>query len=1029
MTRKLFTEEEVRLATERRLKYIGAAKVSISQIQFDPPLPRDLDTKNVARLRSVFRKNRCRRLDVDNHIPAILSRLDLANALRKANIPQQSLLTNDAHQLPRLGFMAGQLQGLHGRHRVRAGSEILSPADRWWTVDLYLDDIGEELRTFLVEEYANQKKPTDGDIYRKIRQYEGEYDEAFRERWFVRLSQSNQERLDQLDNKRNRRLRRAFDRLLAIPGLWPGMRISVLHRLIASGCVEEIITYLDHIWEFWSSLVASDSAAMKKINQDTVESLQLLAPGKCRKDAKTACGLVLSGQAFARFSDEERKIIWDQMQDFDSLIPSLYTFFEDFKYLESCAHCVKRLYGPSTGSVWETMSSMFAASSEEEEEVLRTAECMIQTSESTFRRQPATDMGRLETAYLQVWLYSMRHYPLMPPDPKNDDELLAKPARAKPDERTIFEMAELARQLGFASPEISALIDSSPDHQIARSALLKARKPGRYRYDRQQFDILVNQIVNLFAEAVPDQPDLSPDLLADSAVKLQVRSGVPQTRTHNQDSPLLFLDRLYADIPVADTITSFFVRRCVYFAFFGKSAKYGPSHISDRQNADADQGMADVPRSPLFVGEESPSGIDASAVHTNSTSEPSRREQESQAQRVERDKARPSMRHQQVLRAERERDVLRRRRRRKGQIRKLASDPGNTRDQEPMEPEVLNTEMRDQEMSDQTGPSNEDHAPGEMQSTSAPVDAASVSMYSSHGSSAPEVEDAMSDCTRVSIEAIQLEQEMDERAMIEGQDRDEALEDQNQTDHAALRVSSRSEVGNLSNISGLHRQQELDDFLAGLTKAQEEQERVEEEMERERLHEELGLSQQARTREEESQPEDRQIPPPLGSNDQQTESASQNATLIQQDIVTTSPSETSSAGEHASPVTTKGPPRPQDPVEIQFWVLEREQWKKSDHLFVDRSDPSPVERVAQKYTWKDYSHYDLNLHSLSPANCYRAAIADGNNAIFLISEEEEKRLAAEGRLVKDKQLLSMASRVLDRAEEDQNARPGSMRRL
>jgi hypothetical protein len=90
-----------------------------------------------------------------------------------------------------------------------------------------------------VEEYANQNKPTDGEIYRKIRQYEGEDNEAFRERWFVRLSSSNQEKLDQLDNKRNRRLRRAFDRLLAIPGLWSGgMRISVLHRLIASGCVE-----------------------------------------------------------------------------------------------------------------------------------------------------------------------------------------------------------------------------------------------------------------------------------------------------------------------------------------------------------------------------------------------------------------------------------------------------------------------------------------------------------------------------------------------------------------------------------------------------------------------------------------------------------------------------------------------------------------------------------------------------------------------------------------------------------------------
>lgn len=30
-------------------------------------------------------------------------------------------------------------------------------------------DIGAELRTSLVEEYANKRKPTDGKIYRKIR--------------------------------------------------------------------------------------------------------------------------------------------------------------------------------------------------------------------------------------------------------------------------------------------------------------------------------------------------------------------------------------------------------------------------------------------------------------------------------------------------------------------------------------------------------------------------------------------------------------------------------------------------------------------------------------------------------------------------------------------------------------------------------------------------------------------------------------------------------------------------------------------
>lgn len=139
MSRTLFTEDEVQLANERRLKHIGAAKVSISQITFDPPLPRNLDSKNLDRLRGIFRKNRCRRLDVDNHVPAVVSPHVLAEVLRKANISRQSLLTTDVCSLARLEFKEGQLLGLHGRHRLQVGAEVLPPADRWWTVDLYSD--------------------------------------------------------------------------------------------------------------------------------------------------------------------------------------------------------------------------------------------------------------------------------------------------------------------------------------------------------------------------------------------------------------------------------------------------------------------------------------------------------------------------------------------------------------------------------------------------------------------------------------------------------------------------------------------------------------------------------------------------------------------------------------------------------------------------------------------------------------------------------------------------------------------------
>jgi hypothetical protein len=109
----------------------------------------------------------------------------------------------------------------------------------------------------------------------------------------------------------------------------------------------------------------------------------------------------------------------------------------------------------------------------------------------------------------------------MPPDPKNSDDLLANPTRPKPDPRAIYDMAHLAHQLGFRSPGIDGLLNSSPDHQIARSALLQARKPGQSRYDDHQFDVLVRRIVDCFTEAVPDQPGPSRDLLADSTVKAQ----------------------------------------------------------------------------------------------------------------------------------------------------------------------------------------------------------------------------------------------------------------------------------------------------------------------------------------------------------------------------------------------------------------------------------------------------------------------------------------------------------------------------
>lgn len=773
---------------------------------------------------------------------------------------------------------------------------------------------------------------------------------------------------------------------------------------------QEVITYLGYIWEFWSSLVSSDPSSMKKIEQDTVECLQLLAPGKCRSDAKTACGLVLSGQAFAEFNEDERRIIWSRMQNFDGLIPSLYTFFEDFKYLESCAHCIKRLFGPSSSSIRETMSSMFIPCLEEGLLGSESADCIIQTAESTFRRQHATDMERLETAYLQMWLYAMRHYPLMPPDPKKDCNLLAKAARAKPDERAIYEMAELARQLGFRSKEIDVIIDSSPDHQIARTALLQARKPSRYRYNDQQFDILVRRIVSCFSEAIPDQPSLPHDLLADSAMTLQVRSGTPQIRTHEQDSSLLFLDRMNADIAAADTITSFFVRRCVYFAFFGKSAR--SNHTNQAGEADEVQGMGVPPQSPLFVQENGPTDVNSSAFHTAPSSDTHQNEQQRQ-----------STIHHRPLRSRIRRETLQHRRKQKNQRRLLASYRTDERDRKPMELNTPQSETSDQDMADQNHTSSEDDGLAALPNERVPSELAIVPTHSRHGSFHTQAEDDMSDCTRVSLEAISREASPGDRGITEG------IEDQTRRNPATRPSSAGSRDENLSNPNQRDREQGLDLFIADLRRAREEEDQFEEDSASEWLDDELD-SETGRLPEQRdhlTQSEHRPNSGPLSPTPNKEPTDERSAPL---ETHTNSPTPTDdsqprdSAGHDTAPSAAgrmEWQPS-QEVVEIQFWYFEREEWRRSDCLLVNPADPSPVERLAEKYFRKHYSLYDLHLQDVRPAQCYEAATNDGRNAIFMISKYEEQKLIGEGRLVKDRQLVTMASRALDQAENAPSGR-------
>ena len=87
------------------------------------------------------------------------------------------------------------------------------------------------MRRSLIKEYANENIPSDGEIYYKIRQYHFQRNFSFESRWWARLRGCRSRNLKAL--LKNHELTAAFDALLDIPGLWDGMQLTTLHKVLA----------------------------------------------------------------------------------------------------------------------------------------------------------------------------------------------------------------------------------------------------------------------------------------------------------------------------------------------------------------------------------------------------------------------------------------------------------------------------------------------------------------------------------------------------------------------------------------------------------------------------------------------------------------------------------------------------------------------------------------------------------------------------------------------------------------------------
>jgi hypothetical protein len=246
---------------------------------------------------------------------------------------------------------------------------------------------------------------------------------------------------------------------------------------------------------------------MKKLDGRTVKAVELTAPGFCSRDAGRLYRDLKDGHIFGAFTEQEREAIWGELLavSTDRLIPSLFTFFEDVRYLRGLAECVKRLMGTKADDYASpTLKHRFSSES------LKKDICMFQLSDSVLEERLGNADDQLDMGYRQVWMSLMRE----------NGGMLAK-------------SCVLAHKLGFRTAEMKELVQHSA-HQVDGPA--------------------------------PKIPYLD---------KPPKRCGIPRAQDQQHDKALLFADKLHRDVDRSAGVTSFFVRRSVYLAFFGRPRHTG----------------------------------------------------------------------------------------------------------------------------------------------------------------------------------------------------------------------------------------------------------------------------------------------------------------------------------------------------------------------------------------------------------------------------------------------------------------------
>ncbi|KAI0525803.1 hypothetical protein F5B22DRAFT_633212 [Xylaria bambusicola] len=560
-------------------KFQGTAKIASDCLFFDPE--GEMNKEKTNRLVDIFKREGCDRLSDSHAIPGNITANLLSAALRHSNLSTADLRGSEP---PVLRLPKGtHVSCLHGKHRVEAlrRSRHLSP---WWTVKLYVAgadplDLSPKAVQLLAESFANEGQFSDGHIVVKIRSYPPGSIDA--NRWWTRLSKSKPEILRRL--LKHPGLGPALGLVLQIPGLRSGLQLAIWKKIMAENAVEEVVHYLKHIYDTWCYIMGS-AAALELVDSDTVSELELRVPGISYSDDFYVSNALRTNAIFRDVTDDlEKERILQRLRQVNYLIPTIHTLQQDFKYLRQCTSVMKQLILGKNRlpvSVQTIVSSAYKSDTKPD--------------------HAAHFLDSMKVLYLAIMQNLVE---LSGEDPlKEDDE---KDPKTRPyDQRAWHQLAHRARELGFSSDEIVRLCSLDSDREMARRALLDARPLQQFDYG-QNLDSLIATMVRCFNQAQPAMYKDTCLALTTSHVgePIKRRCGRQYSKAYSNDRLYITLDNFTSRLQKDADITSLFVRRSVFHAFWGGRddeqntghTDYTEQHGVNSRGTDAqDQQMPDV---------------------------------------------------------------------------------------------------------------------------------------------------------------------------------------------------------------------------------------------------------------------------------------------------------------------------------------------------------------------------------------------------------------------------------------------------